>query len=317
MDVDFLLSHEDAISIVSMNILSYNSMYSVRTREQTRKSMISCRAWQLIFCILDQLERHGYAIKDLIAGHSLNLFESDEDMMRYNSMVANASEIMDIALKNPFLNALISLNQSIHGFVEEYDPNTMPLNIGNNYMCIYIEGVNSSIVHFFTLIRYDDDTYYLNSSYVSDYVCVKQYTTQVSGDEFMRFVDALNNPDVDENYIGEFYKKFFLKGNIGMYYSKDDYENDPLLRFAKIQPDEGDLKEMEVVTKNVYRNRIRLGIMPKYGELVGNIIETQLGGGRKKRHFRKTNRITKKRKQSKLRKTKRTRSSRSSKRCSR
>lgn len=313
MDIDFLLSHADALSLVSKDIISFNAKYGVKTRAQTEKSTSSCRMWQLIMCILDQLELHGYGVKELIDAHSLRLSESAKNMREYNMMVSKISRVLDNIPKNPLLNALIYANQTVPGAIEMYDPETMPLANGNNYMCIYIDGVSNSILHYFTIIQTADEKYYLNSSYGSDYVCVNQYTTFLPPDEFIRFVAGLNNPDTDEDYIGEFYQKYFLAGNIGVSYSEDDYENDPSLRFADIAPNEGNLREIGVVTQNAYRANIRCGIMPGYGELVGSVVGSVYAGGRRKKTIRKSRRTKTKRHN----KTKRARSSRSSKRYSR
>jgi hypothetical protein len=328
MDAEFLLSHSKLLSMTSKDIIG------TKTRAQTAVSTSSCRMWQLILCILDQLQRKGYyGVKELIAGQ-----ESAENMEYYN-MVYNVSLVLHNISMNPTLNDLIYSNDTFNNEIKEYDPETIPLINGHNYMCIYIEGVRNSILHYFTIIQKTDGKQYLNSSYGSDYVCVPQYTTELGVDELNRFISALNNPNTDEDYIGEFYQKFFLAGNIGVYYSKDDYENNPSLRFAKIAPDEGNLREIEVVTKNFYRSSIRCGIIPNYGELVGSVIDSVLySGGRRKAHGkrktnkhgkRKTNKHGKrktnkhgKRKTNKHgkrihRKSKRRHSSRSSKRCSR
>ena len=303
MDAEFLLSHSKLLSMTSKDIIG------TKTRNQTAVSTSSCRMWQLILCILDQLQRKGYyGVKELIAGQAKNMEE-------YHKMVYNVSLVLHNISMNPTLNDLIYSNDAVNNEIKEYDPETIPLINGHNYMCIYIQGVRNSILHYFTIIQTTDGKQYLNSSYGSDYVCVPQYTTELGVGELNTFILALNNPNTKEDYIGEFYQKFFLAGNIGVYYSKDDYENNPSLRFAKIAPDEGNLREIKVVTENFYRSRIRCGIIPNYGELVGSVIDSVLySGGRRRAHGkRKTNKHGKRRHN----KTKRHRSSRSSKRCSR
>ena len=320
MDVDYLFSHANALSTISKDITSYNAEYGVKTRAQTEKSTSSCRTWQLIMCILDQLELNGYGVKGLIDGHSLGLSETDEHMSQYNNMVAKISRVLDNVHRNPLLNALIYLNDAMSGAIEMYDHETMPLMNGNNYMCIYIDGVKNSILHYFTIIQAPDGQHYLNSSYGSDYVCVNQYTTPLSPDEFIRFVASLNNPGTDEDYISEFYQKYFLAGNVGVAYTDDDYENDPSLRFADIAPNEGNLREIGVVTKNLYRTNIRCGIMPSYAEMVGSVISGSYIGGRRKSRRNRGHKATNKRKATykrRHRRTKRRHSSRSSKKYSR
>jgi len=316
MDVKFLISHSKALSMTSKDIISYNAEYGVKTRAQTAVSTASCRLWQLILAILDQLKDiKGYDVKTLIQGHSLSLSETDKTLKQYNAMVAKISTVLDNIRRNPTLDLLIYSNQIVPGEIVMYDPRKMKLQNGKNYLCIYIEGAAHSILHYFTIIQTTDGKQYLNSSYGSDYVCVSQYTTELVADELNRFISALNNPDTDEDYISEFYKKYFLKGNIGVSYSEDDYENNPSLRFAKIVPDEGNLREIASVTENQFRNKIRCGIMPNYGGLVGSVIGSSYIGGRRrktaKKHSRRHNKTSRRHNKTSRRhnKTKRHRSS--------
>jgi hypothetical protein len=306
MDVDFLISNKDALSQVSNDIISYNSEFGVKTRAQASASTASCRMWQLILAILDNLESSGYGIKELITSG----YGTDE----YTALIANISVVLDNIRGNRVLNSLIYLNQNIRGSIETFDPERMTLDLGNNYMCMYIDGVANSILHYFTIIHTVDGEYYLNSSYGSDYVCVNQYTTLLSPDEFIRFIRAINYPNTDEEYIVEFFNKFFLAGNTGRYYSRDDYEEDPSLRFAMMAPSEGNKKEAEVVTENIYRNRIRCGIMPGYNRLIGLMIHQGHMGGKKRRTRKSRRNHTRKRRNNAH--SKRRRSSRSSKKCS-
>jgi hypothetical protein len=322
MDVDFLMRNTDLMTQVSSDIISYNSEYVVKTRSQTEKSTSSCRMWQLILAILDNLDefciqKYGRGVKEIItSGYGSN---------EYYDLLTNINFILENIKSNSLLNSLIYLNQYIDGSIINYDPETMPLQLGKNYMCIYIESVNNSILHYFNVIQTLEGEYYMNSSYGSEYVCVNQYTTPLSPHEFISFINALNNPDTDEEYIEHFFNTFFLAKNIGTFYTKDDYEGDRKKRFEMLVPLQGNKNETNVVTMNRYRNQIRCGIIPNYGELVKNVIYSRedtmdMGGGiRNKRktikRSRKTKYTTKNKKKRKT--TKRGRSSRSSKRCSR
>jgi len=324
MDIDFLMKNNVLLSQVSSDIISYNSEYLVKTRSQTEKSTSSCRMWQLILAILDNLDEYcvqnydGYGVKEIItSGYN------------YYDLLTNINSILENIKSNPLLNALIYLNQPVDGYVENYDPHTTALQYGNNYMCIYIEGLDNSILHYFTVIRTPEEEYYLNSSYGSDYVCVNQYTTLMEPNEFIRFIDALNNHKTDERYIEDFFNKFFLANNVGKFYTKDDWSEDFKKRFKKMLPVEGNKKEIDVVAMNLYRKQIKCGVINNYKELIRNIIyypesePMEMGGGRiyKKRTIKRSHKSKSKKmrgiKSKKIRRTKRARSSRSSKRYSR
>ena len=324
MDVDFLISNTDKLNTISKDIISYNSVFGVKTRGQTEKATSSCRMWQMIMCILDLLTNNGYPVKELILGHSLKLSETDKHMKEYNKMITHISNIIDRIKENDVLRMLIYNNQYDPSIVERYDPDTMPMELGNNYMCIYIDGKQHSISHYFTVIQPEYGRFYLNSSYGSDYVCSNQYTTELTVGEFSDFIRALDNPGENEEYIGEFYNKFFLKTNVGVYVSKENWENEPALRGTKIGADEGNLREIGYITGNTERSMIHCGIIPKYQELIQDIVRSVIGGnrGHKTRKMRKSkSKMSSKSKVSSKSKTiskqKRRRSSRSSKRYSR
>jgi hypothetical protein len=333
MDIDFLISNTEALTQVSSDIISYNSQYGIKTRAQTEISTSSCRMWQLILAILDNLDEYcvktyGYGVKDIITrGYGSREYGSRE----YYDLLININFILEKIKRNPLLNSLIYLNQPVDGYVENYDPRTTELQYGNNYMCIYIDRVDNSILHYFTVIRTPEEEYYLNSSYGSDYVCVNQYTTLMEPNEFIRFIDALNNHETDERYIEDFFNKFFLANNVGKFYTKDDWSEDFKKRFKKMLPVEGNKKEVDVLAMNLYRTQIKCGIINNYKELIINIIyedeeqaskpvPMETGGGRiyKKRTIKRSHKSKSKKiraiKSKKIRKTKR---HRSSKRCSR
>lgn len=288
MNIDFLYSHTDVLSIVSKDIISYNSKYGIKTRSQTKKATSSCRMWQLIFSLLDNLQKRGLPIKELIDGHSLGLSENEEHLRNYNLMISNISSLIDSITSDETsdLYRIIYQNDSSVSGISELSSDM--LEYGNNYLCIYntTKGFMEyfdNILHFFTIIRTEDNKYFLNSSYSSDYVCVNQYTTPIEINEIERFLNALNNPNTDESYIGEFYMKFFLKDNKAVAYSKDDYEDDSSKRFTMIQPDEGALREINVITQNLNRRYIKCGVMTNYDTHINELINSMNGGKRYKK----------------------------------
>lgn len=245
MNIKWLLSLPEALTKVGGDIVSYNSQYVIRTRKQP---IISCRMWQLILAVLnDTMLEVSYGSQeyyDIIAGTQIVF-----DHIKHDS-------------ENSVMYSLIYLNQNMNDAIVAYDLNSTLLNVGNNYLCIYLD---NEILHYFTVIKTVNNEYYLNSAYASDYVCVPQYTSLIQLKELNRFVSALCDLDT---YVSEFFRKFFLKGNIGVRYSKDVYEMDSSLRYKSITPEQGIQKEIEVITKNMYRDRMRCGIIVDYERLV-------------------------------------------------
>jgi hypothetical protein len=211
------------------------------------------------------------------------------------------------------LNKVIYLNQPEAEYVEPYDPNTMQLQMGNNYLCIYVDdGKMGSIIHYFTIIKTGDEKYYLNSSYGSNNVRVPQYTTPLVVDEFINFVAALNDPAGDE-YVDYFYRKYFLVGNLGTI-SITELDNGKYA-YEELTPEEGNVREIKSITGDLQRSIIRCGIMPRYDEIVTQLFNDNIyrvGGKPRRRTIRKRHH-----KRRTIKKSKRRRSSRSSKRCSR
>ena len=329
MDPYFLDAYSDAIKFFSNVVVNYKTYKArVSTRRQTTTSTGSCRLWQLILSILDQLEQKEYNVKEAIGAHYDLMMRhefNDEVNARYEAVADKVRTIIHSIIyadpatnPNPELYGLIALNNP--DYVNNFNPSTMGLNLGLNHLCIYIEKIpevtetHHSILHYFSIYKVSDDEYYLNSSYGSDYVCVPQYTTPLDVDEFVRFVNALNNEKTDDDFIEYFFVKYFLTHNIGVRYSEDDIENDRRLYNKWIMPDEGNTREVNVIRDNKYRSRITCGIMPNYGEWVSNAIDhvAAMDGGRKKRK-----RTIKRGRGRKHAATKRRRSSRSSKRYSR
>jgi hypothetical protein len=222
------------------DIISFNSHYGVRTRGQISRSTVSCRIWQLIVAILDNLS---------------------DDEHEYYELVKICSDVIDQVKRNNVLQSLIYLNHPIPSEIKKHD-DTAQLELGNNYMCVYVE--DTMIFHYFTVIKTIDNKYYLNSSYKSDYVCVPQYTTALKLDELTRFANALIN--FDDKYTSKFIKKFFLKGNMSTYSEEQ--------KFKHIKPDEGNEREIAVYTNNECKNRIRCGIITKYTDHIKLCIYT-------------------------------------------
>jgi len=137
------------------------------------------------------------------------------------------------------------------------------------YMCVYNtenQG-HGSIIHYFTIIR-KEDTYYLNSSYGSDDVCVPQYSTKLDIDKFNVLCNEL--PELTE-YSKYLYTKYFLIKNLRKRYNNNNIEANKTLKHVWIPPDEGIKKEIKSLSRGYH-----IGIINNYQELVNKFIEDNL-----------------------------------------
>lgn len=146
------------------------------------------------------------------------------------------------------------------------DIEELPIN-QNYYMCVYNETNQGygSIIHYFTIIRKDKDTYYLNSSYGSDNVCVPQYSTKLDVNEFNALCNELTE------YSKYLYTKYFLIKNLKKRYNNNNIEANTTLKSKWIPPAEGIKKEIKLLGKGY-----SIGYIKDYQDLVTNFIEDSL-----------------------------------------
>lgn len=360
MDLNLLTNDRSAYAIQQINnqiVKNTQDMPSTRTRYKTRRAGSSCRVWQLIFCVLDNLQNRGYGINEMIECYVGGYFSegNDDFVNKYYYIVELLGYIYNYASEHEILNQVVYLNQPLPDVVLEFNGDIKSLPLGNNYMCIYTKGLANSINHYFNIIKVSNDEYYLNSSYGSDWVCVPPYTTRITPFEFSEFLAALNvNNDENNIIITNFYNKFFLTGNLGRYVDEDTVEAYPERWSETIQSDQGNMGQIQEIIESPNRINYAIGVIPNYcdyvGELITNVIpmheseseyaikylenygsftgfescavpgfrEYAYGGKKKQSRKRRTIKKYKKSTTKRLRKTtRRCRSSRSSKRYSR
>ena len=141
----------------------------------------------------------------------------------------------------------------------------LPIN-QNYYMCVYNQNNlgYGSIIHYFTIIR-KKDTYYVNSSYGSDDVCVPQYTTKLETSEFTKLCVEL--PELTEN-SKDLYTKYFLIKNLSKRYNNNNIEANTRLKSKWISPKKGIEKEI-----NSLGTGYCIGYINNYQKLVNEFIE--------------------------------------------
>lgn len=252
---------------------------SSRTRYNINRAGSSCRVWQMIFCILNNLNERGYGINEMIECYAGGYYSQGNDVFihKYDYIIGLLIYIYNNARQHEILYDLVYSNQPMPDVVQVFNGDITTLPVGNNYMCIYTDGLANSINHYFNIIKVSEDEYYLNSSYGSDWVCVPPYTTQITPDEFSQFFLAFNvNNRSNNEIVAKFYNKFFLTGNLGRYVDEDTVEAYPERWSETIKPNMGNTSQIQEIIDSHNRNNYRIGLMPNYCDYVGEVISSVL-----------------------------------------
>ena len=242
------MESQDILPINDSDILSLDYYYSllrpnVTTRSGSKKSLSSCRLWQLLLALLTLYNgREEYIYNYLI--ESYKKIESDKCIL------------YKIISENSFWP-----EENIGGIVfgdalnEELKQNAdYPI----YYMCICEKNGNGfvgrvypgygAILHYFTVF-YKNNNWYLNSAYADEvnHICIPQYTTPIDIDEFKSFVTKIDWAK---------YKHYFLR----------DIESDNI---------------RDVVMSNTDYN-YKVGLITRYIPLLESCIRLPSTGGKTK-----------------------------------
>jgi hypothetical protein len=289
--IDLLFSENIKILNHKLNICEDTI---VRTRNQLLRSTSSCRLWQFKLCLLN------YYLK------------------KYHDKIFNKKIINELCnIISNFISS--SNNQNTYSILQKIIINNMAINIDDiesiidlpinsediqtYYMCIYNPDVEiGSILHFFTIIRYNED-YFLNSSYGSDYVCVPQTTEKLDISEFNEFCNNL----IDKNtLLKRFIIKYFLKGNLRQRYNNNTIEDiDPSLKSKWISPEEGIEKESSLIMSPT--TNLNVGLILDYENMLEEYIiknASKTAGLKNKKSISKKSKSKKERSKKKRKKKK-------------
>ena len=267
----------------------------IRTRDQFKRSTSSCRVWQLKFSI--------------IYYYFMNLGLDDT---KINEMCGIISFFLNNSDINNALSKIIHFNNATEYNIVPINSYDILTNNGDDtqlyYMCVYNTMLGSgSILHYFTIIRIAD-TYYLNSSYGSDHVCVPQYTTELDISEFYGFCESLMNKTNPE-IITYFFQKYFLKGNLKKRYDENTTNEIPSLKSKWMDVNKGIQSEIDYYL--VPTNNYSVGLLHNYNDLTNELIQSfrgnpELRGGKRKnkRSKKKSNKKKSNKKKSSKKKSK-------------
>ena len=252
--IDFLYNDKVNDLISKMNICDE---FIIRSRNQVIRSTSSCRFWQFRLGIIN------YYIKN------------------YSLFFENESLIMDLCnIVNSFIYDSHHINTPLYNIVVYNQPlNVTPIysikDLYSNYSIIqpFYMGIydpNNIIIHFFTIIRLGE-TYYLNSSYGSEFVCVPQYTLELHIEEFNTFCYNLANKIPD---FQTFYEKYFLKNNMKVRYNSNNIDIDKTLKSKYILEEEGISKEIKLIFES--KNNYYVGLINNYETNIESLIENYI-----------------------------------------
>ena len=268
----------------------------IQTRNQKLRSTASCRLWQFKYAVITYFLSTKKQINFIGGTRTWTLMKSRrttrkplstlmkslrKTTLRKQSIVSKRIiENMCMIIKNflelnqndyPELYNIVYLNIPSNTIkISSFNTiEKLPIN-RNYYMCVYNENNHNygSIIHYFTIIREDKDTYYLNSSYGSDDVCVPQYSTKLDIDEFNALCNEL--PELTE-YSKYLYTKYFLIKNLRKRYNNNNIEANTKLKNKWIYPKKGIEKEINSLGPGYC-----IGYIKDYQDFVTNFIEDNL-----------------------------------------
>ncbi len=254
----------------------------IKTKQQTRKMTTVCKDWQLILSILTildkknkYLKKKGISIRNILSkGISLNT------QIEYTKLVDLIRTIY-YTINNDTQSDFYKLYYMNNGdkFVESFTELSQLTN-GLNYLCMYDINTNiqhKHISHYFTIIS-TNNTYYISSSYRSEFVCVPYKTTKISIDQLTRFIDKLNKINTTDNIeekkqylidIKQFYNTYFFQNNIPNQITENLMNDFGLFLKdqkigSKLTNNVSTTAEINYLHKNMSKTTYHIGIIPKY-----------------------------------------------------
>jgi hypothetical protein len=248
-----LLSRVDEVNHI-MTLLND----SVSTRSMKKRHTASCRKWQLVMlCILNIGPLFRVKLIQAILHAVLQKTNSEFPTPLRSLILMNRPSPSEVT-------CLTSSDDIV--WVETQ------CQVRVSCLCLYVESYHAlhrsegCILHYFTLLQHGGRMY-LNSSYKSDYVCVSQYTTEISRRVLDEFCVAIRTPVTSEREIATFFEAFFIPSRLTQTYTSCETERN--------QPQTSEqcaCSEIEVYTRNLYP--IAVGQFGNYSGHLKTVIQT-------------------------------------------
>jgi hypothetical protein len=298
----YLIENNKVVNELLYNLFSQE----ISSRYAINKFTSSCKFTQLRYIILYIYEKR---VNKSILEIFVNRVNKNKE---YSVMLNDISSIVQKFMSQkttPLYNVIVT-NQIYPDFISKW---VIPIENNNqlsNYLtanslqpmpylniCFCIYNFFDSmyyIIHYFTLIIQKNNnsfTYYINSAYGSDNVCIPQYTTDISFDELNLFFNVFNNIGNNQDSFYYLFSKYFGKGGLSQNYSQEQIEENKKLQFSSIEPSVGLEQEISMFSVNS-----KVGIIHNYQEYISSFTNPlPFNGGKKPKH-KKHNRKSKKNK---------------------
>lgn len=276
----YFIQNNNIINEILYNLFSNEII--ARTKITTFTS--SCKFTQLRYIILVIYEKIiNKSIVEIYNNRSSNNTNYSyllKDLFLIINQIMNLKDIPDykIIIENEiypnYINNQILPVENYNTF-NNYIQTKYPLkNIYTNVcLCIYkFFESKYYIIHYFTLIIANNKgklSFYINSAYGSDNVCIPQYTTPIDANELSLFLNVFNNIDSNRNEFNNLFAKYFGKGGLPQVYSQDQIDENKKLKFSTISPQQGLQEEI-----NSFSSNVKIGIINNYDDYIINIMKS-------------------------------------------
>ena len=247
------------------------------TRGLVQQATVGCRWWQLVYAILVSLP---YPLSTLLVW-SKGLNHSSE-WKQYQEMIGVAQAIIRQieAYRWSSLYSILYRNRPVE--CPDAAPSSEPClrrmdasfvdsaTDGRYYTCLYTE---NNIGHYFVIER-RRPSWYLSSSYGSEWVRVPVQTQEVPEDDLREWIDIIGRmgeeSEEERRILERFYIHYFLEGGLPMSYSQNTSKG---LQGRPIPSEVGIAKEVEIALDGP----LHIGYIESMEEHIQGIVESMVG----------------------------------------
>jgi len=296
----YIIKNNKIINEILYNIFSNE----IITRNKINRFTTSCKFTQLRYMIL-------YIYEKIINKSIIDIYlNRNNNNGEYGIMLKDISLLMKELMMNkniPEYNIILN-NQIYPNYINQQIIPIQNYNEFHNYIltknpiqniytniCFCIFNLYEStfyIIHYFTIIIKNNGdgtlTYYLNSAYGSDNVCIPQYTTEIDITELKLFFKTFQDIEQNKDEFNYIFSKYFGKGGLPQDYSEESIEENKKLKFSTISPSVGLQDEISHFSKNS-----KIGIIHEYEEYILHIKSIIKGGKPRIKSNKKSKKRTK------------------------
>lgn len=264
------------------------------TRHEFLIQTVSCRVWQLITMVMET------QCTPSIIKHFTYYCHSQKKTKPVEKVLAEIIQIIDIIMSGKTHVSRIILENiplpfdGTMGIQPIQSIEQLECQPAKYYpMCIYyIDKIShGGILHYFTIV-FDGTTYFLLSSYGSDYVHVPQYITPLNPASFNEFCVLIQVPLAERethtrynDIVPTFVTTYFLSNGVRKRHDENIVEVTPKLKPKWIEPTKGMMAELDVFLKN--QNTLLVGYIRGYDTEIQRVVKELGFTGKKRRCSRR------------------------------